>query len=74
MLIVLSRVATNLVRRLCERGKSGGLILLPPSMGPAGILVFRMFAAVIRLSLACHGGSCCHKADPDFAGYLHPCI
>ncbi|XP_062427350.1 lysophosphatidylserine lipase ABHD12 isoform X3 [Rhea pennata] len=59
-------VATNLVRRLCERGKCGGWMLFGPRFP-------RSFVVVTRPSLVRRGGSRFCAADPDRAGRLPHC-
>lgn len=72
MLLLLSRVATNLVRRLCERGKCDTWMRFPAACCCPRFP--QRFGAVTELSLAHRGGSCSHEADPDLAGCLHPCF
>lgn len=72
MLVLLSRVATNLVRRLCERGKRGAWMRFPAACRCPRFP--QAFGAVTELSLVHRGGSCSHEADADLAGCLHPCI
>lgn len=62
MLLPLCRVATNLVRRLCERGECEPWMRFPAAC----------FGAVAELSLVHRGGSC--SPNPALAGWLHPCI
>lgn len=72
MLLLLLRVATNLVRRLCERGKCDAWMRFPAACRCPRFL--QVFGAVTELSLARRGGSCSHEADPALSGWLHPCI
>lgn len=73
MLLPLCRVATNLVRRLCERGECDTWMRFPAACC-CWPRFPQTFGVVTGLSLVHRGGSCSHEADSDLAGCLHPCI